>query len=189
MNVKKTISNTLFRIFDRALHPRGCAILGSVFLFAGVITAPGQASDWKQIHPSPLHTFTPQVPKRIELPNGMVLMLQEDHELPLIRGQATIQGGSRDEPADKVGLVQIFGQVWRTGGTKSKTGDQLDDYLEGRAAKVESRGGRDSTTLSWDCLKENFDDVFKLFLEVLREPQFRPEKIPLAQNQVNTSIS
>jgi zinc protease len=119
----------------------------------------------------------------------MVIFLQEDHELPLVRGTAQIRGGSRDEPAEKVGLANIYGQVWRTGGTKSKTGDQLDDYLEARAAKVETAGGADSTTVTWDCLKDNFDDVFKVFLEVLREPEFRDDKLPLAKNQVNTSIS
>ena len=57
-------------------------------------------------------------PKRIELPNGMVIFLQEDHELPLIDGVARIRGGSRHEPADKAGLVDMYGEVWRTGGTK-----------------------------------------------------------------------
>jgi len=174
----------------RCLAVRGALpTLVLLWVVACVANASGQANDWKQIHSAPLHSFTPQVPKRVELPNGMVLMLQEDHELPLIRGNAMIHGGSRDEPAGKVGLVQLFGQVWRTGGTKSKTGDQLDDYLEARAAKVETGGGRDSTSVSWDCLKENFDDVFKLFVELLREPEFRAEKIPLAKNQLNTSIS
>ena len=163
--------------------------LFSLCLLAFAPNAFGQATDWKQIHSTPLHPFQPQIPKRVELPNGMVLMLQEDHELPLIRGQAIIQGGSRDEPAGKVGLVQIFGQVWRTGGTKTKTGDLMDDYLESRAAKLETGGGRDSTVVSWDCLKDNFDDVFKLFIELLREPEFRAEKIPLAKNQLNTGIS
>jgi zinc protease len=173
----------------RASRPHVVGVVILLGLVACVPDAVGQESDWKQIHSTPLHAFSPQVPKRVQLPNGMVLLLQEDHELPLIRGEVLIRGGSREEPAGKVGLVQIFGQVWRTGGTKGKTGDQLDDYLEARAAKVESGGGRDSTSLSWDCLKENFDDVFQVFLELLREPQFRSEKISLAQNQVNTSIS
>jgi len=147
------------------------------------------AADWKQIQPPPLHAFHPQQPKRIQLSNGMVIFLQADPELPLIRGTAQIRGGSRDEPANETGLVQIYGQVWRTGGTRSKTGDQLDDYLEAHAAKVETSGGRDSTHINWDCLKDNFDDVFKVFVELLREPEFREDKIPLAKNQVNTSIS
>ena len=69
----------------------------------------------------------PQQPRRIALPNGLVIFLQEDHELPLVRGTARIRGGSREEPAAKVGLLGVYGQVWRTGGTKSRTGDQLDD--------------------------------------------------------------
>ena len=41
----------------------------------------------------------------MELPNGMVIFLQEDHELPLIDGTIRIRGGSREEPADKVGMI------------------------------------------------------------------------------------
>jgi zinc protease len=163
-------------------------LAASLCLTAGAIAASGQAADWQQIQAPPLHAFHPQLPKRIQLANGMVIFLQEDHELPLIRGRAEIRGGSRDEPAGKVSLVQIYGQVWRTGGTKTKTGDQLDDYLEAHAAKVETSGG-DSTTISWDCLKENLDDVFKVFVELLREPEFREDKLPLAKNQVTTGIS
>jgi zinc protease len=161
----------------------------SVSLVSGASTALGQVTDLKQIQAPPLHAFHPETPKRIELSNGMVIFLQEDAELPLIRGTAQIRGGSRDEPAEKVGLVDIYGQVWRTGGTKSKTGDQLDDYLEARAAKVETSGGRDFTSITWDCLMDSRDDVFKVFVELLREPEFREDKLTLAQNQVNTNIS
>jgi zinc protease len=164
-------------------------LLSAVCLLACAPASFGQAADWNQIQRPPLHAFHPQLPKRIQLANGMVIFLQEDHELPLIKGTAQIRGGSRDEPADKVGLVEIYAQAWRTGGTKAKTGDQLDDYLESRAARVEAENGVDSTKLTWDCLKENLDDVFKVFLELLREPEFREDKITLAKTQVNTNIS
>jgi zinc protease len=165
------------------------AILATLGLFTFAPASHGQATDWKKIQAPPLHAFHPQQPRRVELSNGMVIFLQEDHELPLIRGTAQIRGGSRDEPVEKVGLVQIYGQVWRTGGTKSKTGDKLDDYLEARAAKVETAGGTDSTTVTWDCLKESFDEVFGVFTELLREPGFREDKLPLAKTQLNTEIS
>ncbi len=174
---------------------RICIFMLSVFgcLNLDLIRPPSQAADvatnWKQIEAPPLHAFHPQLPKRIQLSNGMIIFLQEDHELPLIRGTARIRGGSLDEPPDKVGLVQIYGEVWRTGGTKDRTGDRLDDFLEAHAAKVETSGDSDSTTVSWDCLKDTFDDAFKVFLELLREPEFRDDKIALAKNQVNTSIS
>ncbi len=93
---------------------------------------------WQQIPIPKLPAFHPVQPKRIELPNGMVVFLQEDHELPIIDGTARIRGGERSVPANKTGLTDVYGEVWRTGGTKSQTGDQLDDYLEQRAAKVET---------------------------------------------------
>jgi len=148
-----------------------------------------QASSIQQIQIPPLAPFKPQQPKRIELKNGMVIFLQEDHELPLIDGTARIRGGSVNEPANKAGLVDIYGEVWRTGGTKSQTGDQLDDFLEVRAAKVETGGGPDSTTISWSCLKGDLDDVFKAFVDVLQNPEFRPDKIDIAQKEMFDNIS
>jgi zinc protease len=143
----------------------------------------------QKIKTPPLPEFHPQIPKRVVLPNGMVLLLQEDHELPLIDGIMRVRGGARLEPAAKVGLVDIYGDVWRTGGTKDKTGDQLDDFLEARAAKVETDGSADSTVISFSCLKQDFDDVFKVFADVLEHPAFREDKIALAQYQLNTEIA
>ncbi len=144
---------------------------------------------WEQIAIPHLPPFHPQQPKRVALPNGMVVFLQEDHELPIIDGTATIRGGGRSVAAGKTGLIDVYGEVWRTGGTKSKTGDQLDDYLEQRAAKVETGGSGDSTSVSWSCLKEDFDDVFRVFEDVLRNPEFRADKIEIAQKGLYDGIS
>ena len=148
--------------------------------------AVAQTAEWQQINIPPLPAFHPQEPKRIVLPNGMVIFLQEDHELPLIDGIARVRGGSRSEPTAKTGLVDIYGEVWRTGGTKSQTGDQLDDYLEIRAAKVETGGNVDSTTISWSCLKGDFDDVFKIFDELLRSLNFAMTKSTWPRRNIST---
>ena len=146
-------------------------------------------TSWQEINIPPLPAFHPQVPKRFVLPNGLVIFLQEDHELPLIDGIARIRGGSRSEPADKTGMIDMYGDVWRNGGTKTQTGDQLDDYLEVRAAKVETGGTVDSTTISFSCLKADFDDVFKVFDDLLRGPEFRGDKLELVQRQYFDAIS
>lgn len=148
-----------------------------------------QGQPWKNIPIPPLPAFKPQHPKRIQLPNGMVLFLQVDHELPLIDLTLRIRGGSRLEPAEKVGLVSLYGSVWRTGGTKDKTGDQLDDFLEARAAKVETGGGVDSTSIGLNCLKQDFDDVFAILTDLLKNPAFRSDKLELAKRRMDTVIS
>jgi len=168
--------------------------LSPILLLATVLTSPpqalAQATSWKQIPIPPLPAFHPQQPKRVELANGMVIFLQEDHELPLIDGTARIRGGSVNEPADKTGLVDIYGEVWRTGGTKSQTGDELDDFLEVRAAKVETgTAGPDSTSISFSCLKGDLDDVFRVFADLLENPEFRADKLDIAQKGAYDSIS
>ncbi|MEO7398256.1 MAG: pitrilysin family protein, partial [Ilumatobacteraceae bacterium] len=151
--------------------------------------ARAQAAHWKQIKRPALSEFTIQQPRRIQLANGMVIFLQEDHELPLIRGSVVIRGGSRDEPADKLGLTGIYGEAWRTGGTRSRTGDALDDLLEMRAAKVETSADIDSAAISFDALKGDFDEVFSVVVDLLRQPEFREDKIVLAKTQLNTGIA
>ncbi len=79
-----------------------------------------QAKPWTKIPVPPLHEFKPEEPKKIVLSNGLMIFLAADHELPFINGSILIRGGSRDEPADKVGLVSLYGQTWRTSGTKSQ---------------------------------------------------------------------
>src|SRR5215470_4209562 len=158
-------------------------------LFSKAIPATAQATDWQKIPIPSLPAFHPAEPKRVELPNGMVIFLQEDHEIPLIDGSIRVRGGSRNEPANKIGLVDLYGEVWRTGGTKSQTGDQMDDFLEARAAKVETDGMIDSTTIGWSCLKGDFDDVFKLVVDLLQNPQFRDDKLELAEKSMEELIA
>lgn len=173
----------------RALPSRFAHVLFCFVLTLAVFSPAQEVKPWNAVQPPPLPAFKPQEPVRVQLSNGMVLFLQEDHELPLISATARIRGGSISEPANKVGLTELYGEVWRTGGTKSKTGDQMDDFLEARAAKIETSGGSDSTSISLDCLKGDFDAVFAMFLDLLHNPEFRPDKLELAKDQMYTNIS
>ena len=148
-----------------------------------------EAQPWKQIPIPPLHAFKPTQPRRIELPNGLVIFLQEDHELPFIEGTILIRGGNRDEPTGKTGLVSLYGETWRTSGTATIDGDKLDDELEAKAASLETAGGGASTTMTWSSLKGDFDTVFTAAVDLLLHPAFKEDKLQLAKQQLNTGIS
>ncbi len=145
--------------------------------------------DYRQLKYPDLRAFTIPQPERIVLDNGMVLMLLENHELPLIELTTRIRTGSRLEPADRTGLAAMFGQVLRTGGTAGMTGDQIDDFLEKRAATIDTGVAVDSGSASLWCLKQDFDDTLKVFAEILRSPAFSEDKIKLAKNQANSQIA
>ncbi len=138
---------------------------------------------WEQLNVPALPAFVPTEPRRVELPNGVLLLLQEDHELPFIDGFIELHGGSRDLPADKRSLVELYSEVWRTSGTAKMSGDALDDLLEAKAAKIETNADVDSSSVSWSSLKGDSDQVFGLAVDLLLHPKFDPAKLQLAQQE------
>ena len=147
-----------------------------------------QSKPWERIPIPKLHEFHPQQPKRIELKNGIVIFLQEDHELPFISGAVLIPGGGRDVDPSKTGLIGLYRQAWRTSGTANIDGDAMDNLLEAKAAHIETEGDEDSTALSWDSLKGDADQVFSLAMDLLFHPKFSAEKLQLAKQQEATAI-
>ncbi|HLN02842.1 MAG TPA: pitrilysin family protein [Bryobacteraceae bacterium] len=123
------------------------------------------------------------------MPNGMKLYLLENHELPLVRGSALVRTGNLFDPPDKVGLATVTGIVMRSGGTEDKTGDELDEQLENIAASVETSIDESIGSASFSCLKENTDEILRIFHDVLTKPGFRQNKIDLAKTELRSGIS
>lgn len=147
-----------------------------------------QDKPWEKIPTPPLHAFKPHQPVRVALKNGIVLFLQEDHELPFVHGSITIPGGSRDVEPAKAGLADIYGLAWRTSGTEKVSGDALDDLLEAKAAHIETGTDDDGSSLAWDSLKADADSVFALAFDLFLHPQFKADKLELAQQMMATNI-
>jgi zinc protease len=144
---------------------------------------------YKDLKYPPLPPLKVPAPTEITLSNGMKVMLLEDHELPLISGAALIRTGNLFDPPSKKGLAGLTGEVLRSGGTKARTGDQIDQDLENVAASIESQIGESSGTLSFSCLKENTDQVLALFRDLLSSPEFRQDKVDLSKTQSRSEIS
>jgi zinc protease len=157
-------------------------------LTAAAQTATPPAS-YKALKYPPLKEI--QIPKVAEstLPNGLKIYLLENHELPLVRGLALVRTGNLFDPADKVGLASVTGALIRSGGTASKTGDQLDEELENIAASVESQIGESYGSVSFSTLKERTDEVLGSFHDVLTGPTFREDKLDLIKTQMRGGIS
>lgn len=144
---------------------------------------------YKDLKYPPLPPLKVPDPVEVTLSNGMRVLLLEDHELPLVSGAALIRTGNLFDPSNKRGLAGLTGEVLRSGGTKTKTGDQLDQDLENVAASIESQIGESSATLSFSCLKDNTDQVLGLFRDLLTSPEFRQDKVDLAKTQTRSGIS
>lgn len=137
----------------------------------------------------PLKPVSIPTVEQTTLPNGLKLYLLEDHELPLVSGVALVRTGNLFDPPDRVGLATVTGEVLRSGGTREKTGDEIDERLESMAAAIES--GIDETygSVSFSALKQNTDEVVQLFHDLLTSPEFRADKLELIKGQLRSSIA
>ncbi len=152
-------------------------------------SAAGQATSPADIEYPPLRDVEIQQAERIQMPNGMVVFLLEDHQLPLIDVSVRIRTGSRYEPADKTGLAGMTGTVMRTGGAGERSGAEIDIFLEDRGAFLNSSIGTSVGFVGMNVLTENFDEVLPILADVLRSPRFEEDKIQEAKVQQRSAIS
>ena len=117
-------------------------------------------------------------PQEGDLPNGVHLIVLEDHRLPQVAFQIIIPGagGYYDPPAVQ-GLASYTAQLMREG-TETRNSQQISQELERMAASVNvgaSISGP-TATISGSALTENFDRLFTLASEILLAPAFSAEE-------------
>ena len=168
------------------------AILSAVAALAVTAAAPpavAQVTKPSEITYPPLPAFQAPKATRFVLPNGLVVMVIEDHELPLVNVTARIRTGSLLEPAEKAGLAGLVGTVLRSGGTATRKPDALDEFLEARAASIESGMSADSASASMSALKADTPAIMEAFADVIRNPAFDPDRLKIALTAVTSGIA
>jgi len=170
---------------------RGMTALVLVTLVATLASAQQGATPrpFEQLTYPPLNDITPPRVVRDTLPNGMRLLLVEDHELPRVELRALVRGGRVAEPAGRAGLAELFSEAHRTGGTRSMSGDQMDEALERIGASVESGVQEGYTEVGGTALVETFDAVLPIFAELLTAPAFAEDKVDLARTHLRGAIA
>ncbi len=154
-----------------------------LLIAGGVMTQAACAQkSYKDLVFPPLH-FTPPHVERQTLDNGMQLFFVEDHELPVISMYALIRTGEIYEPVEKLGVAALTSEVMRTGGTSSRSSDEVNEMLEFLASSVEVDIDDESGSAELWTLTRNFDTSLDIFADILRHPVFEQDKVDLALNQ------
>lgn len=172
---------------------RALVLAAAVSLTLGALAAPSRAQgpsfDPTKLTVPPLRPIPAVHPERYTLPNGAVIYLLEDHDLPVVRGTAYFPASPTFVANNRVGLDDLVGEAMRSGGSARHGGDWLDDRLAAIGAEITTDVGNDMASGSFHCLSENTAEVVKLMAEVLREPAFPADKIELAKVDLRRQIA
>ncbi|MBI4721616.1 MAG: insulinase family protein [Candidatus Stahlbacteria bacterium] len=163
-------------------------VLGSIIFTSCVRERPYMYQRVEELKFNPIEWRHPE-PKRIQLDNGIVLYVLEDHELPLIDGSGFIKAGAVYDTEDKVGLSEITARVIRAGGTKNRSPEEIDSIIEYNAARIEFNIEEDAAvSCGFSALKENMDEVLDIFADIVMNPAFREDKFSVEMEKLKEEI-
>jgi zinc protease len=169
-------------------------LLPAALLLAGLAAAPARAADVSIYDPR--HLVTPPIgkipavkPERWTLPNGIVVYLLENHDLPVVRATSYFRSSPTLVAADRAGLFTTAGEVMRSGGSSAHSGDWLDDRLAAIGASISTGLTSLSGNAGFRCLSDNTPEVVGLWAEVLRGPAYPDDKIELSKVGLRRQIA
>lgn len=125
--------------------------------------------------------------KRVVLENGMVLLLSERHELPVVNVNMAVRAGGIEEPAEKPGLALLTASLL-TQGTSKRTAHQISGEIDFIGGALSVSGGDDFVTASLRVLKKDIAQGFDLLSDVLMHPVFDKKEIDRKVNEMLASI-
>jgi zinc protease len=136
----------------------------------------------KQPKPGPAPVITIKDPVTYKLPNGITVLVVEDHRLPTVSANFVIDAGPITE-GSKAGVVNLMGAMLSEG-TKSMPKAAFDEATD----KIGANVGLSSTGGSASALTRYFKDAFKLMGLALKEPAFTQESFDKLKTQELTNL-
>ncbi|HYK10527.1 MAG TPA: pitrilysin family protein [Gemmatimonadales bacterium] len=121
------------------------------------------------------------------LPNGMTLLVVENHSQPMLSVSLSFKAGSTRDPAGKEGLAELTAQILTKGSAKH-TGDQISALIEGVGGGLSASAGADFFTISENVLSDHADVALGLLGEVSRTPALAANELEIARTQALSSL-
>ncbi len=127
-------------------------------------------------------TFTPPKPAdfRVQLSNGLVVYIAEDHQIPWVNASLLVRTGPFLEPRDKLGVAGMTASVMRSGGSMSMNGEQMNERMDFLAGTL--------TANSLSIHLRHADEGLKMWMDLLTSPAFPEDKLRRDRDQALVGI-
>ncbi|MBA4148001.1 MAG: insulinase family protein [Verrucomicrobia bacterium] len=109
--------------------------------------------------------------QKFELPNGLCLLVKEDHRLPFVEYRAVFKGGVVLEEPRNNGITQLAAKMLLKG-TEKRSAEQIVTEIESLGGSIDTFGGNNSFGLTSELLSSDFEIGLTLICDVLLNPTF-----------------
>jgi len=139
--------------------------------------------------PAPVRLRPVQFPpfREVALPNGMTLLLVENHEQPTLSVSLSFRAGSAYDPAGKEGVAAIVAELL-TKGTPTQNAEQIAEAIEGVGGSIGASAGDDFLAVSADVLSDHAELAFSLLGDVTRRATFPDQELELARTRFLSAL-
>ncbi|MDO8501738.1 MAG: pitrilysin family protein [Gemmatimonadaceae bacterium] len=122
-----------------------------------------------------------------QLPNGLKLMIVEQHELPLADFVLVTGGGGTTDPATKGGVANLTSAML-TEGTMTRNSLQIADQIAFLGVGLSAGSNWDANTVSLHTPTSQLDSALALFSDVVLQPSFPAEDFERVKKNRLTSL-
>lgn len=121
------------------------------------------------------------------LPNGIVLLVAERPQVPIVAVRVFLKAGAVFDPADKNGLANLTGALL-TRGAGSRSAQEIDATIEFVGGRLEAGAGRDGLTASLAVLSRDLKLGLDLLADVVRRPTFPEAELKRKVAEIQAAI-
>jgi zinc protease len=121
------------------------------------------------------------------LPNGVRIVLVENHSQPVLSLTLTMPAGGVYDPPGKEGLANLVAQLL-TKGAGSRSAEDFAATIEGVGGTGNAGAGRDCVSIEADVLSPQAELAFELVADAVMRPTFPPSELELIQTQTLSAL-
>lgn len=114
--------------------------------------------------------------KSFTLPNGLELIVRENHRLPLVSMSAVFKGGVLAETPANNGISALLSRTI-VKGTDSRSAREIASAIESVGGTIEGSSGNNSVTVSVDVMKPDLSLGLELLADVLKNATYPDSEV------------
>src|ERR1700679_344422 len=129
-------------------------------------------------------------PEEIKLPNGLTILVLEDHRLPLVTARLSILGaGALNDPTDVPGLANVTAAML-TQGTQTRSSKQIAEQTGELGATIGAQApwASETATFTASGLSDNASQWIALASDILLHPSFPESELNKLKQRMKVQL-